>query len=136
MKLAALAGIALFALLPSAAGIALGCIPSCEVEAADTGYTSPVTVISSGDSIAWRSVDNAHVTQETAAGGGECFSVVSAGQETSEPVRFDLADGVLTATSYGDTYTCAFAIVTPESAVLLYHCLIHPTMRGAIVVTK
>lgn len=134
MKAATLVAVGLLVLVPFAAGIALDCLPACEVEASDLGYTSPVTVISSGMSIAWRSVDNAHLTQDTATGGNECFKALSAGHETSDPVRFDLADGVLTATVDGETLPCNLAIVSPDAAVLLYHCFIHPPMRGAIVV--
>lgn len=106
------------------------------IEAADSGYMLPVVAIASGDSVAWRSVDNTHVTQDTPARGGDpCFLALSQEQATSGPVRFDLVDGVLLATHQGDTLACSSAVSTPGGATLAYHCLIHPLMRGAIAVT-
>lgn len=131
MRMATLLCLGALALLP----VASSAITMTPISATDTGYSPPVVVVASGSNVEWQALDQTHVTQDTTTGGEPCFINLNIPNEASEPVRFDLAGSVLTATSYGETYACTSALTTPAGAVLLYHCLIHPTMRGALVIT-
>lgn len=97
----------------------------------------PLAVISSGSSVTFGSVDVTHVTRDSGVTAGmPCFSVIGAGGENSPPVRFDVTKGALFATVEGEATRCANAMGDAAAGFALnYFCTIHPTMRGALVVT-
>ncbi|HUR70197.1 MAG TPA: hypothetical protein VM370_13215 [Candidatus Thermoplasmatota archaeon] len=132
MKLLAL--VLALVLAPVAAGAIAGCVPACEVDASENGYATPITVLPSGQSVAWTSTDITHINSDVRLGGDLCFTTIAAGGETSAFVRFDLVDGALFATVDGETLPCATPLVTPAAAVIPYHCELHPTMIGVLVV--
>lgn len=121
---------------PLAGAAVASCSGTCTITAATAGFTPAVLQLASGASIVWTSTDINHVMDETKTTGGDaCFDAIAAGHGSSDPVRFDLVAGALVATQADATMTCTNAVVTPAGVALPYHCLLHPGMRGSIVVT-
>lgn len=142
MRLASLApALALaLALAPLASSAPATCSDPCVVAPGmQVIYSPPVVTIPSGGSVMWHHNDGyGHVEQDgkNAADADPCFYALAPAGEFTNPVRFDLVDGALVATSVEmGVATCANAVVTPGGAVLPYYCLLHPNMRGSIVVT-
>lgn len=121
-----------------AAPLPTHCGSDCTIEAAATGYNPPVVTIATGSSVTWVSADIFHVTRDVGVGSGSsaCFEAAGEGMGgAAPPVRFDLVGASLVATIDGVSTPCPTAVATPAGAVLSYYCTIHPTMRGALVVT-
>lgn len=131
--LAPLAG----ALVPTPAAPVACATDECRINAASAGYDPTVMTLSTGASVVWHSPDVTHVTRDLAVGAATpaCFEALGQGGEDAPPVRFDLVGTQLVATIEGVSTPCANAVATPGGAVLPYFCVIHPTMRGALVVT-
>lgn len=124
---------------PAAAALPVACGADCRINASSLpGYDPAVTSIASGSTVTWHSTDITHVTRDTATtGADECFTAVHFGDEDSQPIRFDIVGGTLTATDGDATYECLNAIGDGASGFQLhYFCTLHPIMRGALVVTK
>lgn len=122
--------------LLAAAPLVLGdtCLPACEVRTqAMLLFVPSVSLVESGSSLTWLSSDNtAHTATDRA---GYCFhSSFSPGGDGS--ALFFIADGALFATSEaGDAQPCEAADVLPDGSFLLdYECLLHPNMKGKILV--
>lgn len=131
MRAILLLGAALLA-LPLIAATPLACRDPCEVTATSAGYVAPVVEVVDGGSVAWRSIDVGHVQAAT----DYCFVQNANGFSEPEAVRFDLVDGGVSATIAGETLECADAVVLDDGTALLpYHCALHPTMRGVVVVS-
>lgn len=135
-----LAALALaMALAPLAASAPAACGDPCVVEPAlQLTYVPPAVVVASGGSVVWHHTDGyGHAQQDgkNAADADFCFFALAPAGESTNPVRFDLVDGALFATSpeWG-TLPCGNAVVTPAAAVLPYYCTLHNNMRGTIVV--
>lgn len=129
----ALALLALLAVPLVAAGGA-----TTDIDATSTGYTPPVAVIASGDLVTWTSIDITHVQRDMTltASAVACFEVGAGHAETSPAVRFDATASGLVATVDGESRVCSGAIGAGAAGfVLPYFCSIHPTMRGALVIT-
>lgn len=127
------------ALVPLASGLPGSCADPCVIASDGTfGYTPPASVLASGGSVVWTSNDYGHYTVPGRGfldGGDFCFYVGHTPDEPSPPVRFDLRDGALFATVDDVTTSCGPAVATPAGAALPYFCVIHPTMRGTLIVT-
>lgn len=111
---------------------------AAHVDATGFGYTPAATVIASGTAVVWRASDTMHITEDGGAPGtpDPCFLVFHAPGEDSEAVRFDIVDGRLVATSGGVATDCGNAAAMPDgSHALPFYCVLHPPMRGALVVT-
>lgn len=139
MKLALpLVVLALALPLVGAAPLPTHCGEDCRIDASSTGYSPPVATIASGSSVTFVSTDIGHVTRDVGitASAAACFEAYGEGfGGEATPVRFDLQGTQLVATIEGVTTRCASAVATPAGAMLPYFCSIHPTMRGALVVT-
>ncbi|HVM45552.1 MAG TPA: hypothetical protein VM582_06415 [Candidatus Thermoplasmatota archaeon] len=134
MRLAALA--ALVALVPLAAALPAVCPDPCVVASSGAGYEPLVSVIASGASVVWTSSDYTHITQDgRGLGDDPCFFVLHDPDSPSPAVRFDVVGTALVATVEGQSAVCGSAVATPAGATLPYYCWLHPTMRGALVVT-
>ncbi len=114
------------------------CADDCEIPSHSFGYVPPLFEVASGASVVWTSLDTIHVTADGAAGGdaGTCFFVDHHTTFDSIPVRFDFDGSTLTATADGRTSECGGVDVLPSGAALLqYFCVLHPNMRGALLVS-
>lgn len=121
----------LLAALPFAGAAGGLCVPSCDVIAQPFGYVSPVTVAQSGSTVSWTSLSGGHPT----APDSTCF-VVQASESTVGKATFRLDDERLFAAVDNVEKMCPDAVAAPDgSAILPYRCLIHPAMRGVLVVT-
>jgi hypothetical protein len=131
-----LLGLVVAALLaPLAVSTPLACGSPCEILALSAGYVAPATEVSSGSSVAWRSLDVGHLQEDTSTG-AHCFREPSTLSGEQEQVRFDIVDGTLVATTDGRSATCGLAVALPDgSQVLAYQCAIHAVMRGVLVVS-
>lgn len=129
--------IAAATLLPHGGALPGACGAECEIESSSNGYDPAVAIIASGSSVRWYSPDITHVTRDVTVGSSlPCFEVLHARRDTSLGVRFDATQAGLFATVGEETLRCTSA--TGHSAggyALTYFCTIHPTMRGALVVT-
>lgn len=107
------------------------------IDAQSLGYSPIVATLASGDSVAWRSLDETHVTQDEAGifGAEPCLIAVSQQEGTSDPIRLDIRDGALFSTIGNEEFPCGNAIDADTAFVLPYFCVLHPTMRGVLVVT-
>lgn len=114
------------------------CGTDCRINASTfPGYDPSVAIIESGSTVTWYNTDNTHVQRDQTIGTEECFVSYGEGRSDSEPVRFDIVDGALTATVAGSTATCRSAAGNGAGGFVLgYFCVLHPTMRGALVVTN
>lgn len=122
--------------LAAALGLPTTCASDCAVAASSLGYLIPANVIASGTSITWSSSDIGHITRDLTTGGANaCFEVLSTPGSPSQPVRFDVLDGALKATVDGVTTTCTTAVGVDGTFAVTFFCTIHPTMRGALVVS-
>lgn len=137
-----LAALALaIALAPLAASAPATCADPCVVEPKlQLTYLPPAVVVASGGSVVWHHTDGyGHVEQDgkNGADSDRCFFALAPAGESTNPVRFDLVDGTLLATSpeFG-TLPCGNAVMTPTGAVLPYYCALHTNMRGTILVTE
>lgn len=115
------------------------CQPDCRVEQNAVGYVSPLVVVPEGGAVVFASLDTTHITVGGAGVGGGfgCFFVASAPGNDAPPVAFDIDGGLLRAsTDGGAPVVCEDAVELDEDAfALAYHCGLHPSMRGALVVT-
>jgi plastocyanin len=111
----------------------LACTGTCVVAGSSLGFTPPVVQLKSGASIEWTSSDTGHVNADGLSGGGSCIRVSYGPGSPSTPVQLDIvAGGVVN----GGGTPCATAAQLPDgSFVLPYYCVIHPVMRGVIVVS-
>jgi plastocyanin len=124
-----------FALAPAIA-TPLACVGECTITGSSEAFILPVQEVQSGSSVVWTSIDIGHTNADGAVGGARCFVASYSAGDASSPVRFDIAGDQLTATTDGETQTCGNAVATPAGAfVLPYYCVIHPVMRGVLVVT-
>lgn len=122
--------------LPLVAALPGVCGEDCRIDAASTGYAPPIAVIASGSSVTWHTVDITHVTRDQIIGpGAACFEVGAGRGQDAPAVRFDVTEAGLIATVEGESTTCSNALGAAAGYVLPYFCTIHPTMRGALVVT-
>ena len=125
------------ALLPGVAGDT--CLPTCEVPSHLTlGFLPPATVVQSGSSVAWSTLDIGHTASETPdATGDMCFNVFFTPQGGPASARFDLEDGVAIAQGEGEERLACRGTALPDGSFAVdYVCLYHPTtMNGTIVVT-
>lgn len=118
------------------------CDGSCEVWSHSIGYLPPVVVLTSGSTVTWTSLDTSHVDSETLLldDTAPCFTVSSDIVTPTPPVRFDVVAGALVATTDPAgpaplSATCRNAVPAgPTGAALNYHCVLHPEMRGVLVV--
>ncbi|MHB1261529.1 MAG: cupredoxin domain-containing protein [Thermoplasmatota archaeon] len=139
-RTASLALATLVLCLGTAQGIAppTSCGGTCTITAASTGYMMPVTTVASGEDVVWHSTDVSHVQRETSTPVGSpaaCFNVNAPGSGDSAAVTFAISGGALEATVGSTTTTCANAVEAGGNFVVPYHCTLHPTMRGVLVVT-
>lgn len=123
------------AMLPAGGGgaraaLPIACADPCTVSAsAVSGYTPAVVDLASGTSVLWTATDSSHPTTEYAGRGEPCFFAVASATPPASPVKFDLAGGVVTANGT----PCTGAAVLPDgSALVSYHCLLHPNMNGVL----
>jgi plastocyanin len=123
--------------MPLVGALPVVCGTDCHIDASSTGYTPPVAILASGSSITWDAIDIGHVTRDgPLAGADTCFMVVSPSGGDAPPARFDIMGGTLFATVEGETTACTAAVGNEAAGFTLnYFCAIHPTMRGAIIVT-
>lgn len=124
-------GAALLA-LPLIAATPLACADPCDVTATSAGYAAPIVDVIDGGSVVWRSLDVGHVQ----AASDFCFVQNANTFSQPEAVRFDLFAGGVAATIAGETLECADAVTLDDGTALLpYHCVLHPTMRGVVMVS-
>lgn len=144
MRVLPLVGILLFATLTvgsldQAAAPTL-CNEPCIIESHTLAYTPPITVIATGQSAQWHSLDIGHVHLDQDLAAAPCFFVSSSPGEPSPPVRFDVVDGTLVATTGGPDGTsavCGNAMPVEAGFLLPYYCMLHPlTMHGALLVVS
>lgn len=129
----ALALVSLAALAPAHA-TPLACADPCVVSANGVGYLPPVVELASGSSIAWISTDVTHVNAEgTGIGGADtCFVATYGTTAPSAPVTFAATGSGLLA----DGEPCPTATALPTGGyAMAYYCVLHPLMRGALLVT-
>lgn len=113
----------------------LRCDDPCIVETSYAGYMPALVEVASGGTVVWRSVGGGHFQADHGTS-PECFVTGVEGGQDSDPARFDLAGGVLTATTQAfGTVECGNAVALPDGSVALpYECTIHPNMQGMVVV--
>ena len=134
---------ALFLATALAPATPLAC-SSCDITASSAGYTGTVVEVTSGGIVTWTSTDIAHLQLDSGTHDA-CLAIVANGGEPSGPTWLNLTvDGLMVT---GDremgnglersTLSCGNAVTIPDgSALLAYQCAFHPTMRGALLVTK
>lgn len=128
---------ALLALLPLFLPLAAAqeplCLPTCSVESTEYGYTPATTVVTSGATVTWSSLD---VQAHTATSGSFCLdATISPDQPGS--ATFDVVDGQLSVLNQGTTIwrACDEAEPLPDGAfALAYLCLFHQTLQKAVLV--
>lgn len=133
----------LSALAPPAQAADPLCDPACTIDQNGLAYLPPIALAPSGSEVTFAALDTAHYTVEgTGVGGGAspCFGVVNTPSVEAPAVRVTVrADGVYAEVLDGKglpAKRCAAAMDAGGIAfVLPYHCLLHPTMRGALLVT-
>lgn len=132
-----LAPLLALAALASASPVPDTCEDPCRIVGHSFAYVAPVAKVTSGDSVVWGSLDTTHVNGDGSGSGAgaTCFAVSGSVVEDSEPVRLDIVDGALLATVGLTTLECTTAeLLDDGSFALPYHCLLHPIMRGVLVV--
>jgi plastocyanin len=106
---------------------------------ASTGYTAPVFELKSGSSLTWVSTDIGHISVDGAplvASASPCVRDSVPGNLASQPARFDIRGGMLTATLGATTLTCGNAQALPDGSFELpYYCALHANMRGLLLVS-
>lgn len=134
------------ALLATTTAIASGatpatCTDTCPIESWGGGYIAPVTAIESGAEVVWGSLDITHIqAQSPVQSPTSCFSAVATPSDDAPPVRFDIEDGsVIATTSPGtpdeESVVCNPVDFLPDgSAHLVYHCTLHPNMHGSLLI--
>lgn len=117
------------------------CTDSCHIESWGGGYIAPVTQIASGAQVVWGSLDITHIQSQSPLQTPEsCFSAVATPNDDAPPVRFDIQDGsVVATTSLGtpdeESEECESVDFLPDgSAVLAYYCTLHPNMHGSLLI--
>lgn len=145
MRLLPLALLALLALAAApASSTPAACAGDCEIRSHSYVTVPPVFEVRSGAELRWTSLDSTHVNLDGSGAGDVsryCFRVTFDPREPSPAVRFDLDGARLTATTAPgtrgeSTRECAAPAFLPDgSAVLTYYCLLHPVMRGSLVVS-
>lgn len=134
--------LALLALVPAGSTTPLACADPCVVQSHSAAAVPVVVQVPSGGSVVWTSLDTSHVNVDGVGVGDEdaCFRATFNPASPSKPVRFDIADGALKATT---TLTatqqvvreCALAEAMPDGSFLVeYYCALHPQMRAALLV--
>lgn len=114
--------------------------PDCLIDSNIFGYLPPVATIDSGTVVRWASSDAPHPTAEGFPPADPCFRVPVGPGVDLVPVRFDVVDGALHATTSPgtaeeETGLCESAIVLGAGQTALeYRCLLHPWMFGTLVV--
>ena len=146
MRIAALLlGLLALATLVPAAPAPVVCDSACTIQANALGYVLPVVVVRSGANVTWASTDSTHVNRDgvpPVGAAGSCIKADSYHPATNTvSEQFDIVDGVLYATKLGvlvpESFACTSATKLPDGSFLLpYYCTLHPTMRGALVVTE
>lgn len=132
-----LAAAAISVLAPAGATPA-ACADPCLITANGAGYLPPVVEIASGARAQWISTDVTHVNAEgTGVAADETCFVASYGTGApSEPVTFRVTEAGLVAGADGREALCGTAVALPAGGyTLAYYCVLHPLMRGALVVT-
>lgn len=119
------------ALAPVASAL---CAPACDVATtpiALPAYAPPATVVLSGSTVTWTTLDDPHTATSKADMCMNAFySEGSPGSAT-----LSIVGGKLLATVGTTTKTCTSATALPDgSLVLAYTCLYHPNMKAELVV--
>ena len=140
MSRQALLALAIVAISVAPAGATpLRCTDPCTVLTNSAGYFTSVSEIGAGSTVVWSGSDESHPTADS-VGPERCFNVPVGYGVTPIPVRFDVTDGVVTATTGPDsptpvTRTCVTTTTLDDDTILLpYRCLLHPWMHGALVI--
>jgi hypothetical protein len=143
MKLAAVSLLALLSLLASAQAIALvpaTCSGTCTTTAQSPAFSAPVASITSGSTMAWISADTVHQVAD-GLGGSSCLDLPVPALASSALIRFVIErDGLhgqrLDASgNVAQDLVCNASRLPNGSFALAYRCLIHPEMRGTLVVS-
>lgn len=145
MRIAALLlGLVALASLAPAAPAPVFCDAACTISANAAGYVLPAVIVTSGAVVTWTSTDSTHVNRDglpLVGAQGTCISGDSF-HPLAGPVseKLEIVGGVLYATKQGvptpTAVACTGATALPDGSFLLpYYCSLHPTMRGALVVT-
>lgn len=132
MKAAILALAALLALpIASTAALPDPCADPCSIPNGDVSFW--IAPVRSGSRVIFDG-DGGHAMADgsgVAGSASSCFTV-----ENGVPVRLDIDAGALFATVSDEAVECTTAQALPDGSFALpYHCRLHPTMRGAIVVS-
>ena len=138
MKLVHAALLVALVVLPAATALPVVCGTDCRIAASSIpGYDPAIAIIASGSTVTWHATDVTHFQRDMAIGVDACFETGGEAHGDSEPVRFDIVGGALVATMNGITSPCESARGDGAGGfVLPYFCVLHPTMRAAIVVTN
>jgi hypothetical protein len=140
-----LLGLVALASLAPAAPAPLLCDAECTIQASAAGYVLPVVVVTSGAVVTWASTDSTHVNRDGLPPAGPVGTCIQS--DSFHPLtgtvseKLEIVDGVLYATKQGEPIptpiACTGATKLPDGSFLLhYYCVLHPTMRGALVVTE
>lgn len=123
--------------LPAVTALPALCGSDCRIAASTfPGYDPPLAVLASGSTVTFHSTDIQHVTRDSGVGSPRCFLVGHEGGQDSPPVRFDIVGGALVATAQGESAVCGSAVGDGAGGYALqYFCVLHPLMRGGLVVT-
>jgi hypothetical protein len=122
------------------------CASSCNTDARVGAFVLPAAILPTGTSMTWTSVDVQHFVADGTTAAASCVSLPVPGLQASAPVTFTIeADGLHaeTGASSGGGWSgasgadplCAATQLPDGSFALPYRCLIHPEMRGVILVT-
>ncbi len=134
----------LSALVPLSAATPAACTGPCEVAGHSFGYRPPVAEVRSGADVVFTSVDIGHLTveQNTFASDPSCFAADANPTDPADPVRFEIVDDAIVATTNPDTPSAVSApCLTAQKLfdgayVVPFVCVFHPVlMKGALVVT-
>ncbi len=135
--LLAIAAFAAALAAPLVASTPAPCSSGCTVMANSFAYVPPVFELASGASVRWDSLDTSHVNADGLPfDEGLCvFEFFSVGSP-SRAVRFDAtASGLVATDEDGLGTSCANARAVPGGYALPYWCVLHPIMRGALIVS-
>jgi len=117
--------------MASTASIPETCPDPCSI--ANGGVSFWIAPIRSGSHVVFDG-DGGHAMADgtsIAGDGPTCFTVPN-----GTPVRFDITGAALYATVVDESTECTTAETLPDGSFALpYHCRLHPTMRGVIVVS-
>lgn len=133
----------LLALAPTGATLPATCADPCTVTSDVDLYTTPLAIVASGTTVTFTASSGSHVNVDGSGIGenGSCIATPSSASQDGNPYRLTIQDGALYAEGkdllgVDGVRECLSATALPDGSFALpFHCTLHPSMRGSLVVT-